>query len=375
MRIGIMLRAIAEKGGIGIYTRNITRELIELGKEHEFILLYADPSYIGRFAEYPNVKEIYVKASNKLVWDQISVPRACRKEKIEVLFHPKFTVPLLSRCRSVMVLHGAGWFMPEFKNFWKKTDLRYVRTMMPIYCRKASAVLSVSDICRDTFNEVFRLPPGKIRTVYFAAGRQFRRVTDQGKLEDIQRKYLLPDRFVFTLSGYDRGDRKNISGILSAFRRHHGKTPHHLVIGGKDCHKFTEQYGIPADGYGRDVRFLGWIEQEDLPAIYSMADLFLYPSHVEAFPVPITEALACGTPIITSNANGLVEVVGEAARLVDPTDVEEIAEALGHLLADEEARKRYSEKALERSARYSWDKCARETLNILENPAASHGSA
>jgi glycosyltransferase involved in cell wall biosynthesis len=372
MRIGIMLRAIGEKGGIGIYTRHITRELIELGQEHEFILLYADPSDPGRFAKYPNVTERYLNAPNKAVWDQICVPRAYRKEKMDVLFHPKFTVPLLSRCTSVMVLHGAGWFIPEFMKFWKKADLCYLRVMMPLYCRKAAVVLSVSDITRDIFNRVFHLPPGKIRTVYFAAGRQFRRVTDQEQLENIKKKYLLPDRFIFTLSGYDRGDRKNISGILGAFRLHYGKTPHHLVIGGKDCHKFTEQYGIPEDEYGKDIHFLGWIEQEDLPAIYSLADLFLYPSHMEAFPVPITEALACGTPIITSNANGLREIVGDAACLVDPTDVEGIGVAVAHLLDDVEERKRYSEKALERSRRYSWDKCARETLNFLEE-AGSHG--
>lgn len=371
MRIGIMLRAIGEKGGIGIYTRHITRELIELGREHAFVLLYSDPSHVGRFAEYPNVTERYLKAPNKAVWDQIRVPGACRREKIDVLFHPKFTVPLLSPCRSVMVLHGAGWFMPEFMKFWSRADLAYLRVMMPLYCRKADAVLSVSDICRDTFNQVFRLPPGKIRTVYFAPGRHFRRVTDPEHLAKIREKYLLPDRFIFTLSGYDRGDRKNIAGILGAFRLHHGKTPHHLVIGGKECHRFTEQYGIPEDGYGKDIHFLGWIEQEDLPAIYSLADLFLYPSHVEAFPVPITEALACGTPIITSNANGLVEVVGDAACLVDPTNVEEIAAAVAQLLAADDERARYSDKALERSRRYSWDKCASETLNILE-AAGSH---
>lgn len=366
MRIGIMLRAIGEKGGIGIYTRHITPELIELGREHAFILLYSDPSHVGRFARYPNVTERYLKAPNKAVWDQVRVPRACRKEKIDVLFHPKFTVPLLSPCRSVMVLHGAGWFMPEFMKFWSKADLIHPRVMMPLYLRKAEAVLSVSDFCTDTFNRVFRLPPGKIRTVYFAPGRNFRRITDPEQLATIRKKYLLPDRFIFTLSGYDRGDRKNIAGILGAFRLHHGKTPHHLVIGGKECHRFTEQYDIPEDGYGKDIHFLGWIEQEDLPAIYSLADLFLFPSHAEAFGVPITEALACGTPIVTSNATALVEIVGDAGRLVDPANVEEIAAAVTQLLADDAERRRYSEKALERSRRYRWDKCARETLDILE---------
>jgi glycosyltransferase involved in cell wall biosynthesis len=374
MRIGIMLRAICEKGGIGIYTRHITRELIELGQNHHFTLFYADSTDLGRFSDYPHVTERYLSAPNKVLWDQFKVPIACWKEKIDILFHPKFTVPLLSKCKSVMVLHGAGWFMPEHKKFWKAADLRYVQFMMPIYCRKATAVLSVSEITTDIFNRTFNLEKDKIRTVYFAPGRNFRPITDRDTLENIRQKYQIPIPFIFSLSGYDRGDRKNIHGILGAFRLHYGKTPHHLVIGGKDCHKFKEQYAIPDHGYGKSIHFLGWVEQEDLPAIYSLADLFIYPSNVEAFPIPITEALACGTPIITSNANGLVEIVGEAACLVDPTDVEGIGTALTNLLGDTEKRQKYSNLALQRSSRYSWDRCARETLNILEE-AGSHPSS
>jgi glycosyltransferase involved in cell wall biosynthesis len=374
MRIGIMLRTINEKGGIGIYSRHITRELIELGQEHNFILFYFNSNDLGRFSEYPNVSEKHISASNKIIWDQILVPIACLKEKVDVLFHPKFTVPLLSTCKSTMVLHGAGWFMPEHKKFWKKSDLRYVRLMMPIYCRKAAAVLSVSEITTDTFNRTFHLPKDKIRTVYFAPGRNFKPVTGQNTLDTIREKYQIPVPFIFTLSGYDRGDRKNISGILGAFRLHYGKTSHHLVIGGKDCYKFKERYAIPDHGYGKDIHFLGWIEQEDLPAIYSLADVFLYPSNVEAFPIPITEALACGTPIITSNANGLVEIVGDAAYLVDPSNAEEISSALTDLLIDGEKRQKYANMALQRSNRYSWERCARQTLNILEEVVSNRSS-
>jgi glycosyltransferase involved in cell wall biosynthesis len=371
MRIGIMLRAIQEKGGIGIYTRHITRELIELGRDHHFTLFYSDHTHLGRFSEYSHVTERYLNAPNKAAWDQIIVPIECWKEKIDVLFHPKFTVPLLSTFKSVMVLHGAGWFMPEHSRFWKKNDLRYVRFMMPLYCRKAAIVLSVSNITTEIFNKTFHLPQEKVRTVYFAPGRHFKRITDMDHLVKIQQKYQLPTPFIFTLSGYDRGDRKNFAGILGAYRLHYGKSSHHLVIGGKDCHKFKEQYAIPDHGYGANIHFLGWIEQEDLPAIYSLADLFLYPSNVEAFPIPITEALACGTPIITSNANGLVEIVGDAACLVDPTDFERISEVLTDLLGDVEKRQMYSELAQRRSSRYSWDRCAQETLSALEEAGSS----
>jgi glycosyltransferase involved in cell wall biosynthesis len=362
-----MLRSIDDKGGIGIYTRYITQELIELDKENEYILFYSHPANIGRFAHRANVTERHLKTNSKAIWDQVNVPIACLQEKIDVVFHPKFTVPIMAPCKTVMVLHGAGWFIPEFQQFWEDMDLRYIGMFMPIYCRRASAILSVSQLTTDIFARRFNLPSGKVRTVYFAPGRHFRRISDNNILHAVREKYNLPRKFIFTLSGYDRGDRKNIGGILEAFKLLRSKSSHKLVIGGRDCYKFKSDYGIPDDGYGGDIMFLGWVEQEDLPAIYSLADLFLYPSHMEAFPIPITEALACGTPIVTSNAYGLVEIVGDAAELVDPKNSREIAAAVSSILSDEDLQNRLSEKALVRSQRYSWDKCARATLATLQS--------
>jgi glycosyltransferase involved in cell wall biosynthesis len=371
MRIGIMLRALDEKGGIGIYTRNITEELLVRDQENEYVLFYRNKDNIGRFAKYSQVTERYLAASSKVIWDQVSIPLACREENVDVLFHPKFTVPILAPCKTVMVLHGAGWFMPEFQHFWNKNDLRYVRLMMPVYCRRAAAVLSVSNITTDTFNRVFNLPQGRIKTVYFAPGKIFERVTDEETLQAVREKYQLPDEFIFTLSGYDRGNRKNISGIFGAYKILYPKISHSLVIGGRNCEQFKVDYRLDESEYGKGIHFLGWIEQADLPAIYSLADLFLYPSHVEAFPIPITEALACGTPIVTSQANGLVEIVGDAAILVDPGNAKQIAEGVSSVLSDPELRFNLSQRALVRAKRYSWDKCAQETLEILHSVVPS----
>ncbi len=129
---------------------------------------------------------------------------------------------------------------------------------------------------------------------------------------------------------------------------------------------FRERYGIPDDGYGQDIQFCGWVDQADLPAFYQMAALFLYPSNMEAFPIPITEALASGTPIVTSNVFGLQELAGDAAILVDPHDPDEIAAATLRLLENESLRADLRAKAAERSKRFDWDVCARETLAVLE---------
>ena len=371
MRIGIMLRSMLEQGGVGVYSRYVTQELLRLDQRNEYVLFYRSPSTLGEFASFPNVRERVVRAPNKALWDQVAIPYACWREKVDVVFHPKFTVPLLAPCKSVMVLHGAGWFLPDTRRFWNAFDLTYVRMMMPVYCGRASAVLAVSQITTDTFNRVLGVAPDKIRTVYFGPGKQFRPVREPGELERVRRKYDLPDRFILTLSGHDRGARKNIDGILRAYEIHHGRSPHKLVVGGKGCERFRAEYAIPEDGYGRDIHFPGWIDQQDLPAIYSMADLFLYPSFSEAFPIPITEALACGTPIVTSTLNGLQEIAGEAALAVDATAPEAIAEAMGRVLMNPDVRATLAERSLARSELFSWDRCARQTLQILESVAGT----
>jgi glycosyltransferase involved in cell wall biosynthesis len=367
MRIGMMLRTLDEKGGIGVYSRYLTEELLTLDRRNEYVLYYRNPANRGRFAHLDNVTERVIEGGNKAVWDQIRIPFACWRDRVDVVLHPKFTVPLLATCKTVMVLHGAGWFMPNAERYWSGLDLKYIRMFMPLYCRKATAILSVSHITTEMFNERFKLPPGKVRTVYFGPGKHFKRVGDENRLREAKSKYNLPDRFVLTLSKLGGGRRKNIEGILKAYEIHHGTTAHKLVIGGKDCHKFRTEYNLPDDGYGRDILFPGWIDQEDLPAVYSLADLYLYPSNVEAFPIPLTEAMACGTPIITSNLNGLKEIAGEAALFVDATNPQQIAEALGQVLTDTQLRQSLASKAVARSKHFSWDKCARETLDVLES--------
>ena len=371
MRIGIMLRSIDEKGGVGVYTRNIVKELLQLDKNNKYILFYANPSNVGLFSRHENAREIWVRGMNKAVWDQISIPRASRMEKVDVIFHPKFTVPLFSPSKAVMVVHGADWLIPEQAQFYTWWDVKYMRMMLPLYFRKTSAVISVSQETTDNFNRILKLPAGKIQTIYFAPARYFKRITDPAVLQQVRASYQLPNKFILTLTKRKGGGRKNLGQVFKAYACYHERTqtPHKLVIGGKDCHLFREEYAIPTEGYGKDILFPGWIDQVDMPAVFSMADLFLYPSNLEAFPIPLTEAMACGTPILTSNVNGLKEIAGDAALLIDPSDTELIANNMARILSDSELRESLSRKGLERSSLFSWDLCAKSTLALLERVA------
>lgn len=371
LRIGIMLRAIDEAGGIGVYTRYITEELLRLDQHNSYLLYYRNARNLGRFAHHPQVTERVVGGWGKAAWDQVGVPLACRRDRAQVLFHPKFTVPFVAPCPVVMTVHGADWFIPEHARFYGRLDVAYIRAVMPWYFRRAAAVLSVSQITTDEFNRILRLPDGKVVTTYLAPGRHFRRVEDPAELDRVRELYRLPERFILTLSKVGGGERKNIAGVFEGFRLLHGTVPHRLVVVGKDCEQFRGIYAMPSDGWGGAVDFPGYIRQEDLPAVYTLADLFLYPSNLEAFPIPVSEAMACGVPVVTSETNGLREIAGEGAILVDPTDPAAIAAAVRELLLDRPRLAAVGHAGLERAKRYSWDRCARETLEVLER--VGHG--
>jgi glycosyltransferase involved in cell wall biosynthesis len=372
VRIGVMLRAIEEKGGVGVYTRNLTRELLDMDRENEYVLFYRSVAASGQFADRPNVRERVLGGSGKFIWDQMAVPWACLREGIDVLLHPKFTVPFLAPCPAVMVVHGADWFIPEQAQYYETLDVQYMRRVMPWYFRKSAVVISVSELTTQNFERVLNLPPGKIRTVYFAPARHFSPVGSTQRLGEVRTRYRLPERFVFTLTKRFGTGRKNFSGLLAAYAHYHGAAsePLPLVVGGADLEELRPLHAIPDDGWGADVIFPGWLDQADLPAIYSQADLFVYPSNLEAFPIPITEAMACGAPIVTSAANGLEEIAGEAALFVPPDDPVAIAAAITRVLEEPSLAESLRRRGIERSERYSWDRCARQTLSILEEVAA-----
>lgn len=363
-----MLRSFDEKGGVGVYSQNIVKELLSLDRNNEYVLFYQRPQNIGCFSHYQNVTEQLIAVKNKMIWDQVAIPLACWWKNVDVIFHPKFTAPLLAPSKAVMTVHGADWLIPEQAQYYSWLDVHYMRLFLPLYIKKCSAVISVSQLTTDNFNDLLDLAPNKMRTVYFGPARHFQRESDPGKLHSVREKYALPEHFILTLSKRAGDNRKNLGQIFKAYAQYHqiADQPYKLVVGGKDCHLFRQDYAIPNDGFGRDILFPGWIDQKDLPAVYSQAGLYLYPSNLEAFPIPLTEAMACGTPIITSDANGLREIAGDAAVFVNPQDSDEIAQAISRVLGDPELQAIVSERGLIRSRQFGWEKCARETLSILE---------
>ncbi|MFH2122652.1 MAG: glycosyltransferase family 1 protein [Pseudomonadota bacterium] len=371
MRIGIMMRSADEAGGISVYAKNIVKELLLLDQKNEYVLFYKSKKHFGRYAEFFNCREILLEGKNKAFWDQITIPWAARKERIDLLFNPKFTVPLFTRCKTVMVVHGADWFIPPYDEVYTAVDNFYIKRVMPLYFRKADFISSVSDYSTNGFIQAFPWCRDKIKTVYFGPHEIFKRISDKTKLESVRAKYELPEQFILTVIRYDpgtRNTRKNFKGMAEAFslyKKMGGREK--FVVVGRDCSRYAQEHDLQALGIQDDVIFPGLVPQADLPVFYSLAKLYLYPTIIEAFPIPTTEAMACGCPIVTSNGTGLTELTHDVALTVDPLDSQAIAHAMQKVLSDKDLQIQMRTKGFERSEIFSWKKCAKQTLAIFKN--------
>jgi glycosyltransferase involved in cell wall biosynthesis len=362
MRIGVMLRAIDERQGIGIYTQNLMDELLALDSSNAYVLYYRNPDFVGRYERNPNVEERLVTATTKSVWDQWAIPRSVDRDGIDLLFHPKFTVPLWTRRRTVMTVHGASWFVrPDL--YPNKLDLAYIKAVMPLYCRKADFIIANSDLTRDDFIRILKVPEEKIRTIRLGTSAAFQVVRDEARLNEVRHKYDLPEKFVLSVIKYD--PRKNFHHLIAAFRLLRQRTSCKLVVAGIGCEKYIEEFGLADDGTLADMRILGWVDQADLPVLYSLAHCHFFPSVYEEFGIPTCEAMACGCPPVVSTTGALPEIAGDAGLLVDPFQPEVMADALERIWQDAALRAELSSRSLERAKSFTWQRCARETLDVL----------
>jgi glycosyltransferase involved in cell wall biosynthesis len=360
-----MLRAYDRAGGIGIYTRNIVKHILNLDQKNHYLLIYNNRDHLGSYADKDNVDEIFIKPCNPFVWDHYKIPKVIKRWEIDLIFHTKFTIPIWTKAKKVMMLHGSGWFVhPEL---WGKMDVLYQRKMTPIYCNKADFLISNSNLTTNDFIKIFDIPSEKIATVHLAAGDNFYPIEDQALLSAVRTKYKFPDRFILTVTSYDPA-RKNFETLLGAFEnlyREHKDL--HLVVIGKNCHKYAEDFRLAARGLSESVIFPGWVDQEDLPVIYSLAKCFAFPSVYETFGIPVLEAMACGCPVVSSNTGAIPELAEGAAALVDPFDQQALTEKVMDILASESIFNRFKMLGIERSKQFTWTKAATKTLDILES--------
>ncbi len=370
MKIGIMLRHYEQlEGGVKHYTKSLLPQLFTLAPQHQYTLLYQNPTLVGTYSGFPNVKELVMRMPGTVLWDQLAVPWMTRGLNLDVIFNPKFTIPFFHRAKKVWVFHGSEWFIiPEHFTWY---DRLYVTLSLPFYCRFADAFVSVAQVVKDDIVKETGTDPKKIFPIHNGIDpKRFYLVDDPAKLATVRAKYQLPEKYILWVGQI--GTRKNIQRLFQAFAQIAREFPHELVIAGEQRKlqrgemALSELDQLRELGLEKRVKFIGWVGHEDLPAIYRMADLFAFPSIYEGFGIPLIEAMACGCPIVTATTCAPPEVCAGAAELVDPLDVQAITAGMRKVLSDSALREKMITRGLERAKDFGWEKCARQVLEVFD---------
>lgn len=352
MRVGIDVQStLGQKTGIGLYTTNLLQALRRVAPHHEYVELAWGPS-----------REL--RTDQRLYWQQWVLPRRARDMHIDVLHVPGFDAPFLKSCPIVLTVHDLiGRIFP--KNL-PPVSRFYWQYWLPFTIRWADIVVVDSHHTKSDLIHLVGIPSDRIYVVHLGVDSSFRPLQqDDAALAIVRLKYNLPLKFILYVGTIE--PRKGLDTLLMAYAVLADKVSHDLVIAGKKGW-YTESLFQLIKTYNLEqrVHFTGYVADEDLPKLYNLATLFVYPSRYEGFGLPPLEAMACGVPVICSNAASLPEVVGNAAWLVPPDDAYALAIAIGQVLEDQQLQAALRLKGLERAKQFTWEKTARQMVRIYE---------
>jgi glycosyltransferase involved in cell wall biosynthesis len=363
VRVALDCRTVtAPKTGDRTYALGLTRALAALDGDDEWFLYSAEPTELTRH-ENPHCHAVVLPASPRWAWTPVAFPLDLRRRHLD-LAHVQYLIPPLAPCPVVTTVHDVS-----FKRHPELFPLKHrvlLNLLIPPSLHQAVAVITCSEATRQDMIELYDLPPEKITVTPYAADETFRPMDPVEARRAVRERFGIAGRYLLAVGHIH--PRKNLPRLVRAFNRISGKVPHELVLVGKQGWGNTElMEAISQAPVGREPRFTGYVADADLPVLYAGADAFAYPSLYEGFGLPPLEAMACGTPVLTSNLSSLPEVVGEAAVLVDPYDEPSLARALAELLGDARKRAALSAAGLARAVQFTWDATARGTLEVYRS--------
>jgi len=366
--------------GSGQYTRRLVEHLVALEPGLEVLLVapkrwgFQVSTLKFRASDRPELETWNLKPETnpllKVWFEQITFPRACRRLNAALAHVPYWAPPILPSVPTVVTIHDLiPLLLPEYRG---GLLVRLYTSLVSISARRASLAITDSAASRQDIIARLGLSAGRVHVVHLAADERYTPAPVPGDRE-VRARYRLPERYVLYLGGFDV--RKNVAAVLGAYRWAGpaiGKDCP-LVIAGRlpqedspfapDPRRLARELEVDE----RTVRFTGFVEEADKPALYRSAVAFVFPSRYEGFGLPPLESLACGTPVVGSDVSSIPEVVGEAGVLLLPNDVEGMAQALIRLATDDGFRAELSRRALAQAARFSWERAARETLAVYRD--------
>jgi glycosyltransferase involved in cell wall biosynthesis len=302
---------------------------------------------------------------------QAVLPLMLKRLEIDLCHFTNGVAPAWLPTPNIITIHDMTlWLYPQF-HYYRR--IAAMKPLIPIAARRASAVIAVSENTKRDIETILGIPPEKIHVIYEAAAPHFRPVTNRAELEEVRRQLNLPSRFVLYVGNVE--PRKNLERLIRAIARinpRHSSPTALVIVGSLAWGHQSVLKTIEAEGVSDRVIFLGYVDEQHLAALYSLCEVFAYPSHYEGFGLPVLEAMACGAPVVTTNQGSLSEVAGEAAAFVTPDSVDHIADTLCDVLTIPSMRQSLIERGFEQTARFSWKKAARETLSLYSSVMETH---
>lgn len=390
MTIGIDIRTLMDTrySGVSEYTLNLVSALLRLDRENEYRLFYNTAQNISERMpkfDYPNVKIIKKSVPNKILnyflFKFLNSPKIDKLLGVDCFFMPHINFIGLSGsdptalkavrplfCKKILTIHDLSFLRyPEFfsarKNFWHK--MVNVKKLV----KKFDYIIAVSENTKRDVIELCGVNPDRVKVIYSGV-EDIYQPNYELENKNIEQKYNLPEKFILFLGTVE--PRKNIEGAIRAYEilreKNGGLAQYKLVIAGGRGWKSNNAFRVwQKSQYKSDIKFLGYIEKKDKVYLYNLASLFVYPSFYEGFGFPPLEAMASGTPVITSFTSSLPEIVGSAGLMVDPYNINDLAIAMEKVLTDNNLRNDLIQKGLKRIKEFSWEKAGREYLEIFQN--------
>ncbi|MHB0915277.1 MAG: glycosyltransferase family 4 protein [Thermoleophilia bacterium] len=370
LHIGINGRSLFRQlTGVQHYAFEVTSELCSMESDNVRVSVFA-----GREGRDPGslplpVNSGFIPANGPvrgLLWEQTLLRRMARKAAVDVLFSPANVAPLSPPAPGVVTIHDLAFLL--YPEFFSRSFALYYRNIIPRIVRESTAIITDSENTRADLVNLVGAEAEKIVTIPLGASRAFRQRLSKARLAEVRERYGLPERFFLSLASLD--PRKNLKRLVQAYRL----LPEDLVdevglviVGGGN--RVFADTGIAAElsrvKRGRVVS-PGYVPSEDLPALYRSSTALVFPSLYEGFGLPVIEAMAASTPVITSNRSSLPEVAGNAAVMIDPESVEEIAAAMELMATDSGTRNLLIERGKKRAAGFTWNRTARSVMKTLQ---------
>lgn len=376
IRIGIDCRTIlspqlGEKAGVGHYTYYLVKTLLEIDKMNEYVLFFDFRCPNPKEFRQKNVKIVHFPFSQykkylPFGYSHLLIAATLSRENLDLYHSPANVIPLNYSGPSVLTVHDLAiykhpsWFPPQ-QGFSTKV-------LVPKSIEKASKVIAVSESTKKSIKQLFKTPNQKIEVVYEGFAQEKKKITKR-EIANIKNKFKIENKFIFYIGTLE--PRKNLAAAIRAFdnllnKNYQKYKDYQFIIAGAKGWKYDDIFEAIKNSKSGHVRYINYVSHKEKVALLQEASCFVFPSLWEGFGLPVLEAMSLGTPVITSNLSSLPEVAGKAALLVNPRKVNELQKALEKILSSTKIQKSLSQKGRKQSRKFSWKKCARQTLKIYE---------